>query len=181
MRNRFTFQFVRLLFFLILINSNVMSQDIVSNENGCILSFGILYSSNLVSFQGKGSGELYFITGQDGVNVDSLMFSLSKKNYSSFYTILDTMSLFFKIYMIVEDRACRKKDSVNTFEDIGDDNNYGTAYMYMLNDTIKKYSTVTGYVIQRFTLRKKITFKVLGNTCNNSFPYECKVAIKRNE
>ena len=69
----------------------------------------------------------------------------------------------------------KKRRKINTL--LSDRNRYGRRFLIPLNDEIKKYSSLVGYVISRYIrLEGKIKYMVFNEECG-SFPDECKVII----
>ena len=156
------------------------AQKIHLSKNYHIFSFSTLYSSNLLDMNFRSFENLYLVVCEKPVKIDSVMSVLSKKDYSSMSRILDTLHLYFDVYKIVTDSISNGNNSNKMLGGLIDYNNYKTGYLFSLNDTIKKYSSVVGYVIQRYTSKERIRYKTLNDKCND-FPNECRAIIIRIE
>jgi hypothetical protein len=161
--------------FLCLWSGSVFTQKLKSSKSSYILSFSTLFSSNLLDLSPNGYDNLYLITSDEDIQIDKLMCALSKENYTSLMSIFDTINLHFKVYTIVKDTS----QNINEVTQFLMNSYYYMGYLFELNDTIKKYSSVKGYIIRRNTLQKKIWYNVLKNDCKDDFPDGCKVIIKK--
>lgn len=155
--------FIRGIFFfgLIIWGYTGFSQK-VSKPNTCyILSFSPHYSSNLIDLNSNSYDDLFLICTGKELKIDNLMCLLSKKKYNSLANIIDSLTLSFNVYTIVKDSSMANDSKSEVAKLINDYNNYKVAYSFEMNDTIRKYSTVIGYVIQRFTLNNEIHYSVI--------------------
>lgn len=161
---------------LIILGFTGFSQK-VTNPNTCyILSFSPHYSSNLIDLNSNSYDDLFLVCTSKEIKIDNLICSLSKKKYNSLANIIDSLSLSFTVYTIVKDSSMANDNMNKVSKLINDYNNYKVAYSFEMNDTIRKYSSVIGYVIQRFTLNKEIYYRVIKSKQRN-YPYELPSAM----
>ena len=120
--------------------------------------------------------DLYLIVSDTPLKIDSVMSVLSKKNYSSLLGILDTLKKEFKVYNVIENNS-KSKFGNKINKALKDCSHYRSSYLLYLNDTIKKSSSLVGFVIRLHTSSKeRIKYKILNEKCDN-FPIECTVQI----
>lgn len=148
----------------------------VSSKGCYIFTFSTVYSSGLVDMGFIAFEDLHLMVSDSPVKIDSIMSVLSKKNYTSMSRILDTLGQQFKIYKLVENDS-KSKGGVQLNKNLTDYNNYKTGYLFSLNDTIKKYSSVVGYVIHRYSSKAGIKYKVLSDECDDFPKNECRAMI----
>ena len=159
---------------------SAFAQSITYSASSYIVSFNAVYRSNLLALNTNGYDDIYLITFDKPVRIDSFMFSLSTKDYTSLHTILDTIGFHAKIYTIVKDTS--SKESKNDFvsRNILDYNNYHDGYFIPMIESVRKSSAVVAYIVQVYSSQKKIGYTILKSDCDE-FPYECKAVIKRIE
>jgi len=94
--------------------------------------------------------------------------------------ILDTLNQYCKVYSIArdEDVINSKTDTITKY--LMDCNRYKTAYLFSLNDEIRRNGPITAYVLQRYSRFQPIGYSILNKKCD-VFPYECTAVIKKLE
>ena len=157
-----------------------LAQNIVSDKSSMVVSFNTIYRSNLIKLNVNGYDDLYLLVSEKPLNIDSSMYVISAKEYKSFTDILDTLKTYFKVYTIVRDGTSNKRNANKVNSCLLSYNNYTSGYLFTLEDSIRKYNSVIGYILQRNTLIKKVWYSVLNDNCG-TFPYECKAMIKKIE
>jgi hypothetical protein len=109
------------------------------------------------------------------LKIDSVMSVLGRKNYSSMLGILDTLKQTFKLYKLVENDS-QKKHGNKISKKLSDCSHYGRRFLIPLSDTIKKSSSLVGFVVSRFILEGEIRYKILNENCGD-FSDECRAVI----
>jgi len=164
-----------LIFWFLQIKSFAFTQIISGKTSSYIFAFTPVYASGLiegyVAFE-----DLYLVVSDTPLKIDSVMSVLSKKNYSTMLGILDTMKQEFKVYNVVEnDSKTKTGNRINKM--LKDCSHFGRSFLFPLNDTIKKSSSLVGFVISRYIFSGEgIKYKVLNENCGN-FPNECRAII----
>jgi hypothetical protein len=157
-----------------------VAQNGTSNESSYIISFNPVYSSNIFSVNRNGYDDLYFITSNRSIKIDSLMSVLSKRNYyTNEANILTALKSQFTVYNVVKDTALKKNKTDYIGNQIMNYNNYKTAYFFAMADSVRKYSSVVAYVIQIYNTQTKIKYAILNTNCDTSSRYDCRVVIKK--
>jgi hypothetical protein len=148
-----------------------------SNKTGVyIFAFNPVYASGLIDMGYVASEDLYLVISETPLKIDSVMSILSKKNYSTMLGILDTLKKEFKVYNLVESNS-KSKTGNKINKTLTDCNHYRSGYLFSLSNTIKKSSSLVGFVISRYTfLKEGIKYKVLNENCGD-FPNECRAII----
>jgi hypothetical protein len=148
-----------------------------SGKNQCyIFAFNPVYASGLIDMGYVAFEDLFLIVSDKPIKIDSVMSALSKKNYSSMLGILDTLKQKYKVYNLIKNNS-KSKPGNRINRSLMDGNHYGSAFLFPLNDTIKKSSSLVRFVIRRYTfLSAQTKYKIITEMCKD-FPNECKAII----
>lgn len=85
------------------------TQSITSNKSSYIISISTAYSSNIISPNSNGYDDLFLITFNKVIKIDSVISALSKKNsYTNESNILTTTESQFRVFSIVKDTPGKK-------------------------------------------------------------------------
>lgn len=149
----------------------------VSNEaSSYIIAFNPVYASGLIDMDYVSFEELYLVVSDKPLKIDSVMAALSKKTYSKMSDILDTLRHEFKVHNVVENNS-RTKNGNKINKRLSDNNCYGRRFLFPLNETVRKSSSLVGFVVSRFILLdNKVAYKALNENCGD-FPNECRAMI----
>jgi hypothetical protein len=158
------------------INCFVFAQTSIKKDYGYIIAFNPVYSSGLIDMGQLFHEDLYLIVSDAPLSIDSVMSVLSQKNYSSFLSILDTLNNDFKIYKVIENSSKSEIDNEINIS-LLECSNYRKSFLFNFNDTIKKSSSLIGFIIRLNTSsKKKISYKISNKDCDY-LPGECAAQI----
>lgn len=158
------------------INCFAIAQTPASKTGSYIISFNPVYASGLIDLGYVSFEDLYLIVSDTPLKIDSVMSALSKKNYSTKLGILDTLKQEFKVYNVMENNP-KSKSGRKINKRLSDYSLYGRRFLFPLNETIKKSSSLVGFVISRYIfLETDIKYNVLNDKCAD-FPNECRAII----
>ncbi|PSL46346.1 hypothetical protein CLV51_103324 [Chitinophaga niastensis] len=175
------FKISLLTYFLTIGYYSSFAQTVEVSTNSYIIAFNGIYASNFIEVASVNIGDLYLLKSNMPLKIDSVICALSKKKYASRSEIIDTFKQSFGLFAIVQDTSAIQAEKGKMPDKIMDLNYYKAAYLFSFNDTVKKYSPVQGYIIQRFTFGEKISYCILNNNCGKDFPAECTAVIKKVE
>lgn len=148
------------------------AQTAPNKTDSYIIALNPVYASGLIDLGYVAFEDLYLVVSNTPLKMDSVMSALSKKNYSTMLGILDTLKKEFMVYNVRENNSRNKLNMA-----LKDCNHYRSGYLFSLNDTIKKSSSLVGFVIRLHTSSgKRIKYKVLNDKCGG-FPNECTAQI----
>ena len=107
--------------------------------------------------------ELYFVVADDSTNIDSVLFILSKNEYTSRESILDSLDNYFRVYNVIDRNKQNKRDKKISAK-LKDYNNYNRAHLLSLKDDVKIFGAVHYYIMHTYGPLDNIYYQIMNST-----------------